>query len=52
MATKRNKKTIMKPETPDAGAFKRLADFVRRIVAVPKREADARDHLRHNRKHA
>lgn len=52
MPTKRKKETVVKPELPDAGAFQRLTDFVRRIVAVPKHEADAKAHRLQKRKQA
>lgn len=51
MPTKRKKETSLKSELPEAGAFRRLTDFVRRIVAVPKHEADAKARPRQKRKH-
>ena len=50
MATKRQKTKTLKTEPPDAGAFQRLTDFVRRIVAVPKAEADAEADAYHRSK--
>jgi hypothetical protein len=44
MPTKRKKEKIVKPEMPDAKAFQRLASFVRAIIKVPKREAEAQSH--------
>ena len=41
---------MLKTEPPDAGAFQRLTDFVRRIVAVPKAEADAKADAYHRSK--
>ena len=42
MPTKRKIQKTLKTDPSDAGAFQRLTDFVRRIVAVPKHEADAK----------
>ena len=51
MATKRQKTKTVRVESPDARAFQRLTDFVRRIVAVPKGEADAKHTAYHRSKH-
>ena len=53
MATKRQKTKTVTTESPGVGAFQRLTDFVRRIVAVPKHEADAKAaaYQRSKRKH-